>query len=485
MRSFVVWCVWVLLAATSVSAEEVVLYDFYADWCGPCRTMAPVVSRLERDGVVVRRVNVDQQPDLARRFGVRHLPTFVLVVDGRERGRLVGAVPEHQLRALIQSARPGKPSGESTTAGRVAVPNEVAELLLRSSVRMYRQTAGARYYGSGTIIFATDTEAIVLTCAHLFRSNSGLGQAVMVEWFGTEPPRTYRGRLIARDRNADLALVRIRTDRRLPAARVASAAVSLTPGTRLYSVGCDRGSRPRIYPTRLTAVDRYVGAPNYEILGAPRQGRSGGGLFTERGELVGVCSAADPYGNRGLFAALGAVHYLLSAARLDHLYRSPGSPREERTESPPVRFAHNERRHIGNAPLALPEPEALSVADVSTGAAEKGQLGEGGESASTRGGAEAEIICVIRPLGGSNQPSRVLVLRRADPKLIRLLEAHARFGAQGETAGMAEPSVPSSAVTVPASLTQPLSAERAAGPGNGPWRPARARRKTRLLAPRF
>ena len=486
MRSFSVAasCLWVLLVASSTCAEGVVLYDFYADWCGPCRAMAPVVTRLEREGVTVRRINVDRHPDVARRFGVQQLPTFVVVVDGREWGRLIGAVPEQQLRALIRTARARRTEGAVSGGRRSSAPNEIGERLLRCSVRMYRETAGARFYGSGTIIYASDTQAIVLTCAHLFQSTSGLGQPVMVEWFGAEPPRTYRGQLIARDRNADLALVRIQTDRKLPAARVASTGLSLKPGTRLYSVGCDRGSRPRVYPTRLTAVDRYVGAPNYEILGAPRQGRSGGGLFTEDGELVGVCSAADPHGNGGLFAALGAVHYLLSAARLDHLYRSPAGPGDEAHEGRPVRFAHNEQPLLNHGPLTLPEPEHLKVARAATDASQGSSISQEGK-ASAPSRAHAEIICVIRPLGGSNQPSRVLVLRRADPKLIRLLEAHARSGGQPGTASLPTRPAPPAAVTVPASLTQPLSAERSAEATRGPWRPVGTERRTRLLAPRF
>ncbi len=486
MRFLAVSCLWLLLQPiASLPAAEVVLYDFYADWCGPCRSMAPIIARLEAEGTTVRRVNVDRHPELARRFAVRELPTFVVVADGQERGRLVGAVSEERLRALLRSARAGssKPAG-----ARSAVGSRRADLyryLLEVSVRMYRETGGARYYGSGTIISATDTEAIVLTCAHLFRSSSGLGQTVMVEWFGTEPPRTYRGRLIARDRNADLALVRIQTDRRLPAARVGTEGMRLQPGTTLFSVGCDRGSRPRIYPTRLTAVNRYVGAPNFEILGAPRQGRSGGGLFTADGYLVGVCSAADPYGNRGLFAALGAVQYLLSAAQLDHLYRDRSVPTEPQPSSPPVRFAHSERTESAAPPLSLPSPEELKVA-AGSGASRVDEAPLERRSQSEPSGkreASAEIICVIRPLGGTNEPSRILVLRKADPKLIRLLEAHARAGSSASSPQLPSVNIPTGGTAIPASFTRRVL-EPEGNAHASPWRPARRPvPRPRLLVP--
>jgi thioredoxin-like negative regulator of GroEL len=74
-----------LLAALSAPAQPVLL-DFHAPWCGPCRSMEPTIRRLAADGYPVRMVNVDQESALARQFRVDSVPTYVLVVDGREAG---------------------------------------------------------------------------------------------------------------------------------------------------------------------------------------------------------------------------------------------------------------------------------------------------------------------------------------------------------------------------------------------------------------
>jgi thioredoxin 1 len=80
-----------------------VLLDFYADWCGPCRMVAPVLEEIaaERRDVLVGKVNVDEEPELASKFGVFSIPTLVVLKDGKEMTRAVGAKPKEQLIALL------------------------------------------------------------------------------------------------------------------------------------------------------------------------------------------------------------------------------------------------------------------------------------------------------------------------------------------------------------------------------------------------
>jgi thioredoxin 2 len=81
-----------------------VLVDFYADWCGPCKAMAPVLDDLaaKRTGrLLVVKLDTDANPQTATRFGIRGIPTLILFRDGREAGREVGAVPRQRLEQLV------------------------------------------------------------------------------------------------------------------------------------------------------------------------------------------------------------------------------------------------------------------------------------------------------------------------------------------------------------------------------------------------
>lgn len=85
---------------------SVELLDFYADWCGPCKVMEPVIEELEREmsgKLSIKKIDVDAENDVAASYGVMSIPTYLVLKDGQEVERFIGAQPKDDLLRKIQS----------------------------------------------------------------------------------------------------------------------------------------------------------------------------------------------------------------------------------------------------------------------------------------------------------------------------------------------------------------------------------------------
>jgi thioredoxin 1 len=89
---------------TIAHAEGVLMVDFWAEWCGPCKAIAPVLEELARDAagrLTLAKVNVDENHELAARYGIRSIPTILFVKDGKVLDQVIGAVPRAKFKEKL------------------------------------------------------------------------------------------------------------------------------------------------------------------------------------------------------------------------------------------------------------------------------------------------------------------------------------------------------------------------------------------------
>jgi thiol-disulfide isomerase/thioredoxin len=438
------------LAAVAGFGQTGVL-DFYADWCGPCRSMDPLVKELIAQNYPIRQVNIDQDRTLAQRFRIRGVPCFVLLVDGREVNRLEGATSRDRLVQMCHqaTARPAAPPAMLASTNPPAAPVQPAAPVvqpagplcpvpppvdaaapqqapaktdaefLAASVRLRIEDPDGRSCGSGTIIDAREGEALILTCGHIFRDSQGKGR-IEVDLFGAQPQSRVPGRMVSYDLQRDVALVSIRVPVPVLAMAVAPPSYQSRPGDAVVTVGCDQGADPTVRHTRVAAVGKYLGPPNLQVDDVPVVGRSGGGLLTPDGLVVGVCNAADPTVAKGLYAALGSVHAELDRAGLAYVYR-------DRPATTAVASAD-----LPQLPKQMPRPAEIQPTNIQTPAAPPivkvpEPLGKDEQAlvaeASRRVAEGAEVILIVRPRNDPQGKSEVYMLDRASTALLERISA--------------------------------------------------------------
>jgi thiol-disulfide isomerase/thioredoxin len=457
-----------LLAAALAAGNDTVLLQFSSEHCGPCKTMAPVVRRLSQDGYPVRQIDVDQERDLATHFRVTGVPCFVLISGEKEIDRVVGATSYDRLTQMFQKVKtqPAKTEAkqvrgqspdsaaprtggpdllqrlsdrESTRAGErqpVAVDPDYGpavakregpaaqERAMQATVRLRIDEGKSTSFGTGTIIDTHGSEALVLTCGHIFRDSQGKGP-ISVEMCSGASREAMPGHLIGYDLKRDVALVSIRPPAEVGAIQVAPPSYKAQRGTRVFSVGCDHGKEARLAQSRVTAIDKYVGPANVEVSGAPAVGRSGGGLFSEEGYLIGVCNAADPADNEGIYAALPSIHWQLSQIGQSAIYeRAEMAIARERAAQPLVDDVASRREAEPPPGMADQMP---SKRDSSPAGADPRPNAAGDD--------DTEVIFIVRSKKNPQAPGETFVLDRPSPEFMsRLSQEYQGSGLRGRSA---------------------------------------------------
>ncbi len=499
-----IWLQAAVLTLAALGDGEPVLLDFTAVSCLPCRQMAPTIDRLAAAGCRVQKIDFDRNRALADRYGVTKIPCFVMLSGDREIGRVVGITSYGRLLKLYRQAdeahkstarnmrssderpplmpmRPGSglaagrapsPSATSpsvpsavTHAGWESRPNTtplaprgiapanttpansdgVSDAhLIAASVRIRVADPNGQSCGTGTIIDARRGWALVLTCGHIFRDYQGRGR-IEVDLFGPDGPARAEAELVSYDIQRDIGLLRFKSPTPVTVARVSPPTRRITKGDPVISVGCNNGDSPTARHSRISSKNKYLGPPNLQTGGMPVEGRSGGGLFSADGLVIGVCNCADPEDNEGLYAAGEVIRAELDRANLSFVYRDqpggsnsgpgdqliasvagvpsaipPAMPKRMPPPGKPLRpisrlqqTAVHEPLSVQTEPLpaqAAPTqavPAALSRAETATLEELMRQLATG-----------AEIVCVVNPRGSPAAKSQSIALQRSSPAFL-------------------------------------------------------------------
>ena len=330
------------------ASNQAQLYFFTNAACGPCRQVEPELEKLYRAGFRVMKIDTHLHPDWTQRFQIQRTPTVVLVANqkivARHSGYIDAPTIEDWFSSLPAKQPPRSnhprsaaalgPALPSTYLKGTNVPSTTAEQrAMQATVRLKVDDEDGSSYATGTVVHYYDGDALVLTCGHVFRDSRGTG-AISAEYgFDSAVRKVAEGELIYYDADArDVALVAIRTDEVIEPVEIAPVNLRIEKKDDIFTIGCDNGSRPTIRHSMIKNQAKYDGVEKYEIYGRPVNGRSGGGLFTKDGRLVGVCNAAVVDVDEGVYVALDTIHWQFKETNLTHLFQQK-PPRNEFVDS--------------------------------------------------------------------------------------------------------------------------------------------------------
>jgi len=421
----------VTLLGQSSTAPE--LIEFTAPGCAACVRMEPVVRRLKRQGYVVRQVQSNQasSAQLVQRYGIRKLPTFVVVHQGQETNRLVGLASYDRLVQMLSRRANPRPVGRSEIRTNLAVADkrptaaavagDASKRANAATVRVSIEQSKAFAVGSGTVIHKRGRSVLVATCGHLFRDYDKTRQPLYVEMFASNgaKPKKYSATLIRKDLKRDVGFITFSTDEPVTVARLAPPNFRVQSGQSVFSIGCVRGKEPQTRFSRVTTINRYDGPPNIQVSGEPVDGCSGGGLFALDGTLIGICNFADPADREGIYAAYPSIHHQLLAAGLSAVIEDlfPQSGQQLARQRP----AANDRRVTATNTV----PKSISSVQLRDVASQESR------PAGFQTPAESmEVMIIVRSKDGRD---RLVVLKNPSAALLRMIRLESQGKAKSGT----------------------------------------------------
>lgn len=459
------------VSVKSVAAQEnqsPILYFFTNDGCAPCLTVKPVIDTLTTNGYPVKTIKAADYPQFAQQLGVTRTPTVVLIagnqIVGRHAGLIDGSTLEQWFAKVGVSAQPAydriqteqnsrlarnqgsgsrqagpNPSARQQPLGTKVVidrqvtnqdparrsaatfssptmvrgtprPSSPAEQrALNATVRLKVEDNEGTSYATGTVIHTHANESLVMTCGHVFRDSKGQGK-ISAEYDLHGQPKIASGRLVDYDADAkDIAIVVIRTQTPLTAVPLADKRSLVRTGLDVFSIGCDHGEDPTIRHSQIKNRAAYDGSLKYDIFGRPVNGRSGGGLFTESGQLIGVCNAAAVEVDEGIYSALDTIYWELASTGLEHLFEADSNSMLASQSTPPS--------IPNNSSSLVREPvDSARFAEIGVGQRQfASQLNQNRNSELTA--SPPSTLATTRPNVGSRQPmARIDNFGGADPR---------------------------------------------------------------------
>jgi len=287
-----------------------------------------------------------------------------------------------------------------------------------ATVRIRVDEANTTAYGTGTIVDVRGQEALILTCGHLFRDMQPHSQLTIDLFPGTAQEVNLPSELIDfKAEGEDIGLISCRLPVPVEPVPLLTRGTPLSVGQPAFSFGCDRGANPTRRDTQIKSINRYLGADNIEIVGAPVLGRSGGGLFDIQGRLIGVCNAANPEDDEGIYAAADVVYNQIQRLGLSELFESaaptPVASSPEQLASQSLQWPDQSATvptlnssHLASASTSAPAGSPAAASDVA---------GPVSMSASNT----RQLICIVRDAGGQD---KVVTIDAPPEQLLQMIQ---------------------------------------------------------------